>query len=282
MRRTSVMRLASALVLSLHATGCVNLAAVRGFAVASRDAAARIPAIAADLRGSCVRRAGLAPNPDNARNACDRFRKLEAGLARIGEVVESYLGALAALAGDEAVSFGATAKGLGETLSAAGLSEDHVAAARGLTSFLFEALSSRFRARSVREAIAACNGPLQMLVRTTREVVLRDYANLLGLERQTARSYYLGALKRHEEREPLAALLVRRAWREAEGDLDRRAEAQGAFDRALEKVGEGHQRLYDGREDLASRQILEAIVERGNAVLSLVRIVKKALERGGS
>lgn len=273
------------LVVLASTVACTRPVAVSRYALSAREVTARLPAATAALAESCrraqsyrLRRTG-APwyEEDSARTACAGRDSALREVRLANRALADYFGALSALAGSRTAEVGARVEALGDAASTAGpFDESQVRAIGALAKFAASRATSGYQRLQLRNAIASENVNVQAVTAALHQVIDRDFASYLTGDDAAATRFYRSVLTEGAGHEPLAAILVR-------NDYDARHEASGAqgdalrsLAQAIDAIGRGHQQLFDARNHLGARELLNGIVAMARELDRAVARIDKA------
>jgi hypothetical protein len=279
------MTLIAAAVLLL--AGCTTPTTVKKYAGVSKTAGETFSSVHKDLYRSCVRRQhyhGLSvasPDLDSLETAgartCAEFKKAERGLRASSKALVDYLKVLSKLADKSIVAYDAEFDDFADAVKDTYPFDDRrVEAVEGVTSFIAEAAAGAWRRKELGQAIERTNDDVQILAAMLEEVVSEDYGRLIDGEREAARKYYLGKLKNGGAGDPLTAVLVYDLWEKKEAEIDARRDGAKACARILRRIGRGHQKLFDNRHDLDSREMKTFVLDYTESIEELIDEVTKA------
>mgnify|MGYP006290885781 FL=1 len=244
--------------IALCAAGCANLAPVRQLAETANQSLTPFPALVDDFSASCQRRGDY--QPPSIQPDCAPFETAEASVLAVGEVLRSYTEALGRLAGDDLVTFTRDVDALeNEVRRFPKIDTGTVSAVSNVAGFLSTAATEGYRRKAVKRAIIQTNGAVQAMIIGLREIIGTDYGELLALERQAAWKYYEKLIRRYEDTEPLAVMLLRDKYDADLAAIDRRAAAAESLDALLRKTASAHQALFDSIEDLESKKLIDRV-----------------------
>lgn len=253
-------------------TACVDTSAVKRFAAVSASAGDGFEAVAEDLPRSCERRErhlALADSQtvlsrirNQTENRCAEFAELSDRLVGANDVLVAYLKALGSLADDELVVYDGRIDDFADALDDTEMFDaDKVEAVQGIAGVLSNAVAGEWRRKQLKRAIEGANPDLQSLTESLRDVIEQDYLRLLDIEIEAARHYYLGQIHTYGDREPLTVVLVLDRWRRDDEIIAEKREAAALSVKILEKISKGHQKLYDGRNDMSSKEFRSLLLE---------------------
>ena len=154
--------------------------------------------------------------------------------------------------------------------------ESTVGAVGNLATTLLNAATNAWRKGEVGRLIGEANAPLQkILAGELRSIVDEDFRGDLANERGFLDSYFKDLLRTGGGSETANAAL--NEWyvlRKQENA--RRVAAVDAYLRVLDKISEGHQKLYDNRNDLDAVQLVKDLFKLANEIRKNVTELMKA------
>lgn len=238
------------------AAGCANLTAIREFANISTESA-QYTKLVDDYVQSPIRQKQYRPLREH--EALDRIKTERAALQerlllRHG-LIEEYMDALGRLAADEAVVYDKELDALGSAVKEKKFVEAKEADAFAtIAKVLVKGVTDRWRQKQLKELIATSNGPFQAVVESLRIVVESGFRGDLLNEKVAIQSYYRTLILESGDKAGIAAL---EEWRDLRlSAVEVRAKAIESYAKILKKIAEGHQKLYDGRNDLSKELLL--------------------------
>lgn len=261
------------LVMAVLLTGCTSMEAVRDFSKLAEDSTASFPAIAVDVQESCQRRAEYEPiRPD-----CGTFEKSKQAMLNTHWILIDYMNALGTLAADGIVVYRQQLGEFAEAVEEAGAFEPaQVAAVNGLANTLATAATSGYQRRQVREVIDENNQNVQQVIGALKITVNKDYRRTLNLEREAIDSYYGDAIEDSRRKEPLAVLIAEEVKEEKIARVEQKEAVIDDYLQVLDKISQGHQALFDHREDLSSRELVVAMVQYARQLRDNVNALSRA------
>jgi hypothetical protein len=272
-------RLAAVMLAGVALVGCVNLKEVREFAGQSAQLSA-YPELSQRWASTYDRLDPyLVKGTDAAKRetAIDPERKEAVkDLLRIHETVSLYFSTMAALAGDDTFSVGESLDGLSTQIKASkltGLDESHVDAYSRIVKIVAGAATSVYQQREVKRYLEEGNAPIQTILTGMRQVT-RVYRGTLKGELGTVG--FLETVDDSAGQNRIVAMLARAEHARLKTDIDGADKRLQTLDAALEKIKAGHQKLYEDRDRLSSRELRD-FVKRTNKDLRTLRKQLKIL-----
>jgi len=190
------------------------------------------------------------------------------------DVIEEYMEALGKLAADEIVDQSEELSQLTTKLqSQAGTSPAETEAFGKIAGVLTNAIGDKWRKRQIQELIERSNGPLQTILKSLQQIVNDGFGGDDHNEQFAMQSYYRTKITQSNDPAGIAALME---WQESrEESLAAHTQAIQAYSALLEKISEGHQKLYDERNDLAKAELLQQIKKTAKELKDLLDTIKK-------
>jgi len=274
-RFTSRHILLSALLFLSLTQGCVNLKAIQDFANISAESAEYT---------TLVDNYVDFPHRQKRYQPEDRHAQLEAmtqerltqktELLLRHQFIEEYMEALGGLAADEIVDQSEELSQLTTNLqSQAGTSPAETEAFGKMAVILTKVVSDGWRKCQLHELIEQSNGPLQTIVKSLTQIVVDGFGGDDQNEQFAMQSYYRTKIAQSNDPAGIAALME---WQESRGEnLAAHTQSIQAYSAILEKISEGHQTLYDKRNDLAKAQLLQEIKQTVKELKDLLDTIKK-------
>lgn len=256
-------------VVLVAALACTRPVAVSRYALSAREVTARLPGATSALAESCrraqsyrLRRTG-APwyEEDSTRAACAGRDSALREVLRANHALANYFGALSALAGSNTADVGTRVAQLGDAASSAGpFDESQLRAIAALAKFAAARATSGYKRSKLREAIASENVNVQAVTVALHQVIDRDFASYVMGDDAAATRFYRSVLTEGAGHEPLAAILARNDYDARHDASGAQADALRSLARAIDAIGRGHQQLFDARNHLGAKELLNGIV----------------------
>lgn len=243
------------LIILVLTQGCANLSAVREFANISTESA-QYTRLVDDYAQSPIRQKQYRPAREH--EGLERINRertaLQERLLLRHSLIEEYMDTLGRLAADEVVVYNKELDALGNAVKEKKFVDAKEADAfAAIAKVLVKGATDRWRQKQLKELIAISNGPFQVVVESLRIVVENGFRGDLLNEKAAIQSYYGTLILDSRDKAGIAAL---EEWRNLRlAALETRAKAIESYAKILRTISEGHQKLYDGRNDL-SRELL--------------------------
>ncbi|MCC7274312.1 MAG: hypothetical protein IT561_16720 [Alphaproteobacteria bacterium] len=272
-RRAPAFRYLAVFVLALAAAACADLTAIRKFADTSAESA-QYTRLAQDYAAAPLRQKRYQPAERHAQldeRAKVRAEQVTAILAEHA-LIEEYMRALGALAADEAPVFDSEIDGLTGAVTKAKFATDAEAgAAATIAKLVLRAAADGWRQARLRELIEQGNAPLQTIIAALRDVTAKGFLVEVTIEQAAARSHYNTLIVSSKDPAGRAAI---QEWAELRmAEIAGREAAARSYDEILARIAEGHQALYDGRNDIGRKELLRQL----QAYAKMIQKAAKAL-----
>ncbi|MEX2492230.1 MAG: hypothetical protein WD425_10765 [Nitrospirales bacterium] len=267
--------LLSGLLLFGLTQGCVDLKAIQDFANISAESA-EYTALVDNYVDFPTRQKRYQPEDRHAPLEAmeqERLTRKTALLLR-HHVIEEYMEALGRLAADEIVDQSQELSQLTTKLqNQAGTSQAETEAFGKIAGVLTNAIGDKWRKRQIQELIERSNGPLQTIVKSLKQIVVDGFGGDDQNEQFAIQSYYRTKIAQSNDPAGIAALME---WQERrEENLAAHTQAIQSYSAILEKISEGHQKLYDERNDLAKAQLIQQIKKSAKDLKDMLDAIRK-------
>lgn len=254
--------------------GCADLSAVQEFAATSAQSA-EYERLLDQYVDTPLREKRFQPADQQARlDEIVRARTVQRDrLLLRQELIVEYMKAIGELAADDAVEFD---RGIGKIEDAVvgnGLAGDRDADAfSAVSKLLSRVVADAWRKGKLKALVTESNAPFQDVVGALRTIVGRDFTADIENEKQAMIGYYETLIRESRDSAGIAAL---REWEEERlSEADARARADSCYAGILGKIASGHQRLYDGRDDLGSKELVRQLKLYSTDIQGLVKAIR--------
>lgn len=267
------------LTFALTLSGCIDLASVSKFAAISKEAGLTFPDLVEDMQASCLRRAYYAPESKQkeALDGCEQYKSLRDPLIKAHKLLIAYLTAMGTLASDEVVAYDKSFDGLKNTIQTTGkFDKAQVDAIGNIVKAISDAAVNVYRRNQLKKVIETNNSDIQTLTNALKDIVGQDYKRLLSLEEEGLETYYKTNLLNFKPQEPLTALVVNKMRVSDKEALQRRIDAADAYVKVLDNIAKGHQELYDNRNKLDSKKVLQDLAGYAQSIDDMIGKLRKA------
>ena len=254
MRRMYVL-----LILFLLATffcGCANLSAIREFADISSKTA-EYTKLVDDYVESPSRQKKY--QPPNQHSELDKITKKrseqKAGLFLRYSLIEEYMDALGQLAADEVVTYDKEVDSLSAAAKGGKFVDDKESKAfSAVGKLLVTAVTNSWRQKKLKQLIKESNEPLQIVIDSLKQIVNQGFAGDLEIEKTAITKYYRAIIADSHDKAGIAAL---EEWKGKKlSTIISRDNAIKTYSKALNKISKGHQKLYDNKDKVASKELM--------------------------
>jgi hypothetical protein len=265
------------------AMACVQPSEVGRFAKSASETTGEFPPVAKEMYASCLRfeaykaqRISGWYDNESLRMPCASRDSAVAGVLAANKVLGAYFSALAKLADDNVVTTDNEIGGLAAIVKKSGLNSAQVDAVAELTKYLTSTLLDTYRRGKIGDAVASQNANVVLVANGLRDVISRDYRQILDIESRAANDFYHTSVNESRDREPLAAILVLRDRDDHIAELAKKRESIASYVRALDAVRDGHQKLYDHRRQLRAKVLSAELADQIETLQRISRELQRA------
>ncbi len=275
-RQIAVVK-ALVVVFSAALAGCTDLSAVREWSSTSMQAAQfnEIVATYADTpkRLALYDKGGKEDWERQSQLREEQAKALELQLA----LVADYMGALAALSADSATDYSKDIKALTSSLEDTNqVSSETLSAVGKLATTVLNAATKLWQKRKVGELVEQANPALQeILGRELRTIVDRDFRRDLNQEEVLLGLHFKG-LTRIGGGSMTANAALEEWFVLRKSENARRVAALDSYLEVLEKIAEGHQKLFDNRDKLDAVDLAKELYKLAKEIRENVKEIVKA------
>jgi hypothetical protein len=249
---------------------CVNLKAIRQFADVSADTTG-YASLTTDYVNSFEVLKKYEPKDMQAElDKRSKERKdQQKALMALHQGVKEYMYALGSLASDELVSYDKSLDSLTSEMKTAKLfDEKQINAYSALTRIILKASTDAYRQRQLGQIIGESNSDLQLLLNAMQTIVEKAFVSSLENEVTALNKFYQNVITAAEKAPPQqAAIQLLRESSETKRDaIIGKQQSCSLYVQTLKKIRDGHQLLYDSRDDLSSKRVLDTIYSYGRDI----------------
>jgi hypothetical protein len=253
------MRVLIILITLSLSVGCADLSAVRDFAKVSYKIA-DYTALVDDYVAVPARIKEYAPaDRQNFYTEQQKIREGQRpGLLALHARVQDYMEALGQLASDEVVNFDKEFANVEQALTDASFaSQPQAQAATQLGQILTKAATDSWRRKKIAALIEQSNEPLQTVLKGMQSFLKGALLQDLEEEQQDIKEFYVGLQKKSSDQAGIQAL---KEWRDKhEAKLEQSRQSVQTYDKTIKTIQAGHQKLYDERDRLDTKEVMTLI-----------------------
>jgi hypothetical protein len=305
--------IAALLVWTLFLSSCVELESIRKFAETSAVVGQKFPVLSSDVYGSCTRKykyrfyrdvnfnasqigdidklqqeanlEGLTttapPGAVQAEKDCRRFKEIAPSVVLLNKALVEYMKTMGDLAADDLTSYDKKLDALATAVSDGSFFNDtEVTAGKSLAKFVLDATTNFYRRKKLKTAIETRNGDVKTLTDALKRFVGQNYILALQDEQRQLDNYHKANIQEHQDRagnaDPLAVTSAKTMWDAERQRLQERISAAEAYVKILDNVAQGHQKLYDSRNNLDTKETRQTALQYARAIEGLVEDFRKA------
>ncbi|HBP87592.1 MAG TPA: hypothetical protein PKK23_02650 [Nitrospirales bacterium] len=205
--------------------------------------------------------------------AKDRATQKSALLLR-QSIIETYMEALGRLAADEVVDNTEELANLSAALEAhAATNPQEAKAFKKIAGMVTTVVVKRWRQHQLRELIEQSNPPIQQILGTLHRIVSDGFGGDLQTEETAIQNYYMTLTMESQDPAGKAALAEWKDFRLSQ--VHERSEAVQTYGKILDNISSGHQRLFDQRQNLTKKEVLQQVGDSVKDLRSLLETIKK-------
>ncbi|MGD0627196.1 MAG: hypothetical protein ABSB32_21150 [Thermodesulfobacteriota bacterium] len=271
------------LIFALGVSGCVDLKAIRAFSEISSQAAA-YTTFTDDYVRSIERQKSYQPE-DQQENLEPIIKEREAQRdvwLAIHKEISAYMTALAKLSSDHIISYdnslGEMSRKMETIKDENGkqfFKKEEVDAFGGLARLLAKAATDSYREKELKEIIESSNKDFQVIIALLKRFMEMGYVESLKNEKVAVKKYYedlIEAAKLNPDQQAAIEFLSI----DRQGAIDKKRKAAESYVKILNKIGEGHQLLYDKRSQIeSSKKLMVTMKVYEKDISALFGAVKK-------
>ena len=253
-------------------SACTALSAVREWSDTSMQAA-QFNEIVTTYQDTPVRLAAYDERRAQAWNAQAEVRKAQGEALRLQlDLVAEYMGALAALSADSAADFSENVDNLTESLEETRQASGATIGAVGnLVKTLLNAAAQAWQKDKVGDLVEQANDPLQsLLAGELRTIVDKDFRGDLENEALVLDLYFEDLLA-NSKASPTAVAALKEWFILRKAENARRVAALDAYLGVLDKIAEGHQKLFDNSGNLDAADLAKDLFKLAKEIRKNVK-----------
>ena len=253
-------------------SACTDLSAVREWSDTSMQAA-QFNEIVTTYQDTPVRLAAYDERRAQAWNAQAEVRKAQGEALRLQlDLVAEYMGALAALSADSAADFSENVDNLTESLEETRQASGATIGAVGsLVKTLLNAAAQDWQKNKVGDLVEQANDPLQsLLAGELRTIVDKDFRGDLENEALVLDLYFEDLLA-NSKASPTAVAALKEWFILRKAENARRVAALDAYLGVLDKIAEGHQKLFDNSGNLDAADLAKDLFKLAKEIRKNVK-----------
>ncbi|HBP90587.1 MAG TPA: hypothetical protein DD706_23200, partial [Nitrospiraceae bacterium] len=201
--------------------------------------------------------------------AQDRATQKTALLLR-QSIIETYMKSLGHLAADEVVDNTEELTQLSAALQSQPATNPQEAEAyKKIAGIVTTVAVKRWRQDQLQNLIEQANPPIQQILESLHRIVSDGFGGDLQTEEAAIQNYYMTLTMESQDPAGKAALAEWKEFRMSQ--VDERSEAVKIYGKVLDKISDGHQRLFEERQNLTKKEVLQQV---GNSVKDLRTLLK--------
>ncbi len=275
-RLRSITIVFSTMVLLAFTQGCTtNLKAIQDFASLSAESA-QYTTLVDDYLGFPQRQKRYQPPSRHAHLdaiAQDRATQKTSLLLR-QSIIETYMKSLGRLAADEVVDNTEELAQLSAALESQGPTTPKEAEAfKKIAGIVTTVAVKRWRQDQLQSLIEQANTPIQEVLESLHHIVSDGFGGDFQTEEAAIQNYYMTLTMESQDPAGKAALAE---WKDLRmSQVHERSEAVQIYGKVLDQISDGHQRLFDQRQNLTKKEVLQQVGKSVKDLRSLLETIKK-------
>jgi hypothetical protein len=203
---------------------------------------------------------------------CDIYRKADNITRQIYYSIETYLSGLATLSGSKLTDY--DFKPLEAALSEGAIGEikiekEHAEAYSRISEILTEAATDIYRRNKIKRYVEEANEPLRILLEKFHFIIQKNLPGELNYRKEELFGYYQDLMTDNSvgEYEKNRAALD---YYQQLSEINIKQRQMDTFARSLERISEGHQKLYDNRNRLTAKDLKILLTGYAKEIRSLI------------
>lgn len=268
--------------------GCANLGEIREFGKLSSASAGYTNLTEDYLNAPDRQKKYLMVSETEAKaklEASAKERKKQSEKLKLyHKAIETYMKAIADLAGDQVTAYDKELGDLVDSATKASLIEkDKANWLKTIAGVLADAATNYYRQKKLSDVIELANAPLQNILQDL-EKIMDGYSASIDLEKRYFDSYYRQLLVMAKEKvskgsnimkEPVAAQLLTDTRNAQEPLFETRKKAVKVYKESLKTIAVAHQKLYDNRNNLSSDNVLSTIKDYSKKIYDAYKTINQ-------
>ena len=189
-------------------------------------------------------------------------------------IIETYMQSLGRLAADEVVDNTQELAQLSAALeSQTPTTPKEAEAFKKIAGVVTTVAVKRWRQGQLQTLIEQANSPIQQVLESLHHIVSDGFGGDLQTEEAAIQNYYMTLTMESQDPAGKAALAE---WKDLRmSQLHERSEAVNTYGKVLDQIAEGHQQLFDQRQNLTKKEVLQQVEQSVKNLRSLVETIKK-------
>lgn len=189
-------------------------------------------------------------------------------------IIETYMKSLGRLAADEIVDNTEELAQLSAALeSQTPTNPQEAEAFKKIAGMVTTVAVKRWRQDQLQNLIEQANPPIQQVLESLRRIVSDGFGGDLQTEEAAIQNYYMTLTMESQDPAGKAALAEWKDFRISQ--VHERSEAVQIYGNLLDHISDGHQRLFDQRQNLTKKEVLQQVGKSGKDIRSLLETIKK-------
>ncbi|MFZ1746084.1 MAG: hypothetical protein WBO24_20420 [Nitrospirales bacterium] len=266
----------NAMILLAFTQGCTtNLKAIQDFASLSAESAQYTNLVDAYLDFPQRQKRYQPPSRHAHLDAMAQDRATQkTSLLLRQSIIETYMKSLGRLAADEVVDNTQELAQLSAALeSQTPTTPKEAEAFKKIAGIVTTVAVKRWRQDQLQNLIEQANTPIQQVLESLHHIVSDGFGGDLQTEEAAIQNYYMTLTMESQDPAGKAALAE---WKDLRmSQVHERSEAVQIYGKVLDHIADGHQRLFDQRQNLTKKEVLQQVEKSVKDLRSLLETIKK-------
>jgi hypothetical protein len=189
-------------------------------------------------------------------------------------IIETYMKSLGRLAADEVVDNTEELAQLSAALeSQAPTTPKEAEAFKKIAGIVTTVAVKRWRQDQLQNLIEQANAPIQQVLESLHRIVSDGFGGDFQTEEASIQNYYMTLTMESQDPAGKAALAE---WKDLRmSQVHERSEAVQIYGKVLDQISDGHQQLFDQRQNLTKKEVLQEVGKSVKDLRSLLETIKK-------
>ncbi len=271
------------LIFPLIVSGCVDLKAIRAFSEISSQSATYTNFTDDYVRS--IERQKSYQQEDRQKNPDAIIKEREAQrlvFLAIHKEISAYMTTLASLSSNNVISYDHSLDEMAKKMEAIkGENEKNffkkgeVDAFKSLARLLAKATTNSYRRKDLKQFIELSNKDFQIIIGLLKRFIEIDYIGSLESEKVAVKKYYEDFIK-NAKLNPDQQIGIEFLSTDRQNAIETKRKGAESYEKILNKIGEGHQLLYDKRSEIeSSKQLMVTMKVYEKDISALYKTLKE-------
>jgi len=279
MKSGQKMLIAFTTVLMLGPTGCVNLKSVDDYSLTSLKSIEKFEELNYSFNQHCIdhcqfeaiRKFEIKREPEKYCG-CDPYQQADKVTQLIYYSINGYFEGLSNLSNDKLTTynFDPVTKSLkAGKFGSVEIKSEQVDAYTKISKILLKATTDLYRKRRIKDYIEQANEPIKTLLLQFKFVLQTNLKSEIEAKRHELYNYYMemekdGKLSKYEQGKAVIE------YYQQVSDLNAKENQIEAFAKGLDLIKEGHQKLYDDRNKMTTKELSDILIRCSSDIQDII------------